>query len=217
MTWLTTLALALTVGAGPPPPVVPQAPRHRGAGLTIGGSLVFASGMGLKLYASELAFRAARDRDRGEGTGESPGMVLFSHAFAYNPLLGGGIAMLASGFSRRGRWAADQALFRGGRVRAAPRPALGWALFGTGLGLWITSRFAAPLLCDSATCELHVWEGGFYTALAMTSIGLPLATWSMAYRQYHDSYAPLAARLAAARVAPFATRQSMGLSLSGRF
>ena len=127
--------------------------------------------------------------------------------------LGGGLLVGAwrshDGWSRRaGRW--------GRRPRA--RRAVGHALLGAGVGLWIVQGVARvwdtrPAVCgagDPAACSLGVHAGAALAGLTLAGAGLALGA---AGTRALDA----GPRLRSLRVGPLGLPGGAGLSISGRF
>lgn len=159
----------------------------------------------------------ARDRSDDFLAGSSLAVSgeTFLQSIFYNPLIATGLGLLGGGMWRRGRWMADQDLFRGAVARRAKqRVALGWSLFAAGGATWLVTRLLGAGLCTDGSCTHAVLELGYYSSLAMTTSGLAIGSWSSGYRRYSDRWSSVVSSM---RIAPTAAAGQYGLALSGRF
>ncbi|MEX1368378.1 MAG: hypothetical protein AB1Z98_34925 [Nannocystaceae bacterium] len=175
-------------------------PAYRGRGMLITAGILGLTGMGIKLWGSATA--------QGD-----PAMLAFTGLF-HNPIMGTAIGLLGGGMAMVGRSDAHDELFEGTPSTRRRRTVLGWSLFGAGAGLWAVTRVAGPLLCSTEECFVRVWEAGYYVSLAATAPGIAMGAYGSAYEGYERRFGHLARRMS---VAPMASRNAWGLSLSGRF
>lgn len=124
----------------------------------------------------------------------------------------GGMAMLAVGAARRGRWLAYNDA-RDGRSRRT-RIGLGWGLAGAGLSLWAATRLAAYSTDDPITAVVTE-EVGWYASVPLTSVGLALALQGMRYRKGRKEFDSAFASNLQVSLAPMSGGGA--LSISGRF
>jgi len=186
-----------------------------------------AAALGTKIYitvatAGDLNY-VTEDASLGtEGASPTFDTLLYGGIFV-TPFLAGTFALLGGGMSLRGQWQAQQDFASGTPAgpRLAHRKRLGWALFGAGLGLWVTSRFvggfaclAAPTRYSSEVCGLAVLETGYYASAAMVTAGMLLAPYALAYER---RLAPRQPKRSSISLLPMLTPTGLGFSASGRF
>jgi len=196
-----------------------EAPRYRGTGLLVAGSLSTAG-----LVTTRMVFGAWLIRDGTCDTSKDIDACEEDwsgfHAVVADGASVGFVAslgMLGAGLGRLGRWRAYEDLARGRPLRRHMklRARVGWGLLGSGVAIWAGS-IAAGLACYRTrhkTCFVVVHETGFYLGASLTGVGLGLAPFAAAY----DREARNARRLETLRVSPTLGRDSAGLSFAGRF
>lgn len=211
--WCVVLALA--AGAAP---LAPDPVEYNGSKLLIGGAVAGGLGLAAKIAITTVMSRdldGHRDSDSDSGGFHIPRWVPITvFSAGYNPLIGAGLTLVGIGSFYRGQWAADQDLFRHSRAkRPKPQSALGLVLLTAGIGVWGGTRIGM-LRCETEKCQIALLEGGYYAALALTSTGVPLATWSIGYEKYAGRWASVAQQL---RLSPAVSRDHAGITVSGRF
>ena len=123
-----------------------------------------------------------------------------------------GLSMLGVGADRVGKRLAYDEVFLGGPgLRSRER--LGWALFGTGLGLWSVSRIV--ILASDHDVALLIEEAGWYASLPFTATGLAIALKSRSFRRNRPGFE----NYRSAAMTPSLTLFPGGgiVSVSGRF
>lgn len=179
---------------------VPQAPS-RGRGMIIGAVVLGSLGGALRIATTILA------------TQGDPVFTIVTGSFFYNPLLATSLGLAGGGMARRGQYDAHGELFLGRAPTRPRRAALGWGLFGAGVGVWALTRGAGLFLCGTEECAAGVFEVGYYASLAGTVPGVVMGSYASGYNGYRKRFG----HLAELGIAPVAHRNAWGLSLSGRF
>lgn len=184
----------------PRPTLHVDAPRYRGRGMLLAAGVLGTVGFGLKLFTSVVA--------------EGDPFVLMGGGVFYNPIIGTSLGLLGGGMGMLGRYHAHRAMFDGEEAPRRRRTALGWGLFSAGVGVWAATRAYGILGCSTTECMTGVWEGGYYLSLAATVPGIAMGAYGSGYQGYERRFGHLARRMT---VAPLASRDAWGLSISGRF
>lgn len=184
----------------PEPRVDVPPPRYRGRGMLIAAGVLGTAGFGIKVWSSAMA-------------GGDP-FVLLGAGVLHNPLVGTAIGLLGGGMGMLGHYDAHRMLFDHEPSKRKRRTILGWSLFGAGAGVWALTRAYGALGCSDTDCTVAVWEAGYYVSLAATVPGMAMGAYGSGYRSYTNRFRGLVGRVS---VAPLASRNAWGLSLSGRF
>ena len=198
----------------PDAPRAPQPPEvaRDGRGMVIAGGIVGGVGLLMRISFARLAGREFTEF--GSPLDLGPLGIVVGPPM-HHTMLATGLGLVGGGMWRRGRWAADQSMFRGRERRARPMPGLGWGLFGAGAALWGITRVAWAA-CDDAECGAATKAGGLYGGLVLASVGLPVGAWATGYRRYTERHGAPDRALSVAPTAVGISR-APGLSVAGRF
>lgn len=189
----------------------PELPRYKGTGRLIAGGILSAGSFGLRIA---MSLGTHPIKEPAEGTDDiGDYLPLVVAGFVTTPVLAGGLGLIGSGLTARGRWTA----VRDARDRAEPRfdyrfrERLGWGLLGAGAGLWLVTRVSLAA-CNTDRCAGAVLDGGFYPSVGLIAAGVALAPFSRGYRK-----AERALRVEGLSVQPVVSPSHAGLSVSARF
>lgn len=214
--WLRVEPPTTPLDAPPPPPAptrrVVDRPSESGRGMIIAAATLGVTGLIVKGVGTSIAYKS----DREGRPFSDPTFAYVAAGSLYNPMLGGALALLGGGMAKRGRLLAYEDRYRGRSLPVDPIPAVGWSLFGTGVGLWAITRVVGLTACDTDRCRITVWESGYYGSLALTVPGMGMGARATAYQRY-GTRKRKRRRTAGLTVAPVRARRAWGLGVSGWF
>jgi hypothetical protein len=186
----------------------PPPPRYRGTGMLVASGIVGAGALGLKLWSTALVYQSLDDGWFGGAEA-----AVYPSLF-YNPLFGISLGLLGGGMGMRGQWRAHVDTFGGDAPerRFWVRPALGWSLFGAGVGSWALTRVIGWLAPNmNAVQRAAFLELTYYGSLGLSTSGMALGAFGSGYRRMERLFGTPVA------IAPSLGRDHAGLSISGRF
>lgn len=210
---------------------VPLPLRWKGTGLLVSAGILGGVGLGLNFTRVGIArHECAPDADDACYSNVLSLIVIGPAALASNTAA---FALAAGGAGVRGRWAAHEAAYRGGRQQAArTQIGVGAALMTLGIAGYAAVRivswmqFMNDFSCDErypddfsgySHCYRSRWSG-YLAGITMTQAASVVGVGLLAHgATYHRNLKRL--RGAAGRVAlrPTLTRDFAGLTLAGRF
>jgi hypothetical protein len=167
-------------------------------GLGVAGKLVVSATAYPKLDPTDFEFSS----NHLAGWGIPPGLAI-----------GAGVGFLAGGRAQAGRYDAHHGSDKPPKLREA----LGWALFGTGIGLWGLTRIPYLLVdvCNDR-CATALMDGGYLASLPLTALGAWWGPYASAYRGRKRTLDRFGSN-AQLSVVPDLGRRRGGVALLGRF
>lgn len=187
-----------TVGAPAAPMNAPR--RYRGTGLLVFAGIFGAGAFATKVAITALAIPSISDNteDCVEACGASGWLI--TGGLAYTPAFVVSLFLLGGGMGMRGRWRADaERLDLDRPARRFPvRPAVGWGLLGSGVGVWVVTRMVGGLATGSDAANFAWWDGGYYASLALTIPGVMLGAFGTGYLDRQKQLVAITPSIAAA-------------------
>ncbi|MEM7157939.1 MAG: hypothetical protein AAF799_34175 [Myxococcota bacterium] len=197
-----------------PERVAPEPPRYRGTGLFIASGILGAVGLGARIESTAMEIYWLNEPSCTEDCIEEWSGPFMPHPIA-GPFTVTSIGLLGGGMAMAGRWRAHADLFHNTPVEPSRKmplaETLGWGLFGGGVALWIGTRFLERA-CDTDACRLAVLEPTHYVSTGVLIAGTVLGSYATGYRRYFNRHRGLELQFT-----PSASRQRVGLTVSGRF